>query len=94
MKLGTCEEENFYFIDSIIVRKITKYETLVRIYHRSCPNVTGGEHVCRIVPIARVEILWSFYPGFRQSLETARPVGNLVDGIRFAQERIGNPSLA
>ena len=35
--------------------------------------------------------MWNSYPGFRQNLETARPVGDFVDGIMFAQERIGNP---
>jgi len=36
----------------------------------------------------------NFYLGFRQSLETSGPAGDFVDGIMFAQERIGNPSLA
>lgn len=86
-----CEAENFYFVDSSIVGEITKYEYLVRKCHRSCSNVTGSQHTCRIVPIARFQIMWNFYPGFRQSLETARRVGDFVDGIVFAQERIGNP---
>ena len=34
------------------------------------------------------------YPEFRQIRETARPVVDFVDGIMFAQERVGNPSLA
>ena len=62
--------------------------------HWSCPNVTDGEQVCRIVPIALTQIARSFYRALRQSRETARPVGDFVRGIMLAQERIGNPSLA
>jgi hypothetical protein len=94
LKLGMCEDENSYPIDSSIVRKITKRKNLFRMRHWSCPNVTGSEQVCRIVPIARDQITRSFYPACRQTLATARPVNDFVGGTRLAQELIGNPSLA
>jgi len=94
LKLGMCEDENSYPIDSSIVRKITKHETLVGMCHRSRLSVTGSEQVCRIVPIARDQITRSFYPACRQTLATARPVNDFVGGTRLAQELIGSPSLA
>lgn len=94
VKLWICQEENAYPSDSSIVRKITKHETSARRCHRSCPAVTGGEHVCLVVPIDQPPIAESFYPALRQSLETARPAGDFAGGIMLAQERIGDPSLA
>jgi hypothetical protein len=94
VKLRICEEKNYYPCDSSIIRKITKPKTSAWMCHRSCPDVTGGEHVCRIVPIALSQIARSLYRALRQRLETARPVGDFVGGIMLAQERIGNPSLA
>ncbi|HEX6769218.1 MAG TPA: hypothetical protein VF208_07685 [Candidatus Binatia bacterium] len=94
VKLRMCKEENYYPSDFSIIRKITKPKSAAWMCHWFCPNATGGEHVCRIMPIALCQIARSFYRALRRSLATARPADDFAGGIMLAQLRIGNPSLA